>query len=480
MVRYALLLIVLGATAANAQIQRVGQLYPVGKKEIKVIKPDFIAVLSADGKRAGPWQRVRQSGNGVEAASWKMAWDSSNTNTSTFLAFTNFYGASAGPQRLSWTQKNFMWCNDITAMNTGTAGQFAKRVMVGVVWNPNGTDPGTGTANAMFKVYTANSFDDTAFGPAFKNSLGGVIVRKDGLAAGMYAIDLDMETINASIALPLGAGSVIVEAGTKDGANNFLELSGVMCAQPLLGNMCSAGEPQFPGTNPSKSSDAQWDDDSDPNFPAVNRPDYIFQDFTNTAGPNAYAEFYGYDATLDGLGILQGATGLFIDQNARKLSGTITFGDISDPANGPSRAIFQIKDLSNGQVISVQTVAVSPTGAYTIMDPKPLTGGNYEIYCKATHWLQKVVARNTVTTPNPTTVHFTLLNGDIDRDNFVTLLDYDYFSASYDKTSSDIDWEQVDLNGIAPRDSDLDEDGLVTLLDYDYFSANYDFSGDAP
>lgn len=102
--------------------------------------------------------------------------------------------------------------------------------------------------------------------------------------------------------------------------------------------------------------------------------------------------------------------------------------------------------------------------------------GPYLVRVKVSHWLSKGIMTTFGT--GATSPTWALLNGDIDEDNSVTLLDYDIFSAYFDKSSGDADWNVVGPNGFKPKAADLDGDDFVTLIDYDVFSKNFDKSGD--
>jgi hypothetical protein len=62
-----------------------------------------------------------------------------------------------------------------------------------------------------------------------------------------------------------------------------------------------------------------------------------------------------------------------------------------------------------------------------------------------------------------------LINGDVDGDDSVSILDYLELSAAFDS--------QVGDPGYLPR-IDLDDDGFVSILDYLILSANYDLIGE--
>jgi hypothetical protein len=119
--------------------------------------------------------------------------------------------------------------------------------------------------------------------------------------------------------------------------------------------------------------------------------------------------------------------------------------------------------------------------------------GTYEVYAATDssvraqgHWLTKNLG--TVTVAAGTTVNAgtaSLVNGDVDGDNEVSILDYLALSAYYGQISWDgaavpAAWETLDTDNLAPYMCDLDEDGEVSILDYLILSGNYGLTGDTP
>jgi|GEM_PF-4232596 len=92
--------------------------------------------------------------------------------------------------------------------------------------------------------------------------------------------------------------------------------------------------------------------------------------------------------------------------------------------------------------------------------------GNYGIRIKTGHWLGET---QTVTLGGPRDVAWSLVNGDIDGDNVVTVFDYDALSAAFDSVPGDANWNPA---------ADLDGDLAVTVFDYDILSQNFDRQGD--
>lgn len=104
--------------------------------------------------------------------------------------------------------------------------------------------------------------------------------------------------------------------------------------------------------------------------------------------------------------------------------------------------------------------------------------GTFTVKARASHWLTKQLGIFDFTTAGIVNANGLLLNGDIDWDNEVSLLDYFVLSDYYQKTDSDGSWAVVGENGFAPFHADLDEDGEVSLLDYFILSDNWLVTGD--
>lgn len=156
------------------------------------------------------------------------------------------------------------------------------------------------------------------------------------------------------------------------------------------------------------------------------------------------------------------------------VSGNVNFGELSASPAGLGSLTFEFREPGTTTVVSTYVADLSDSGAFTIT--APATAGPYDLAVKHRHWLRSIASVNT-TSGNVAGVILNPVNGDIDGDNGVTLLDYDVFSDYFDRFSTDSDWTTVGSNGFAPRDADLDEDGGVTLVDYDIFSAHYDEVG---
>ncbi len=118
-----------------------------------------------------------------------------------------------------------------------------------------------------------------------------------------------------------------------------------------------------------------------------------------------------------------------------------------------------------GVIVSSGIVSIATDGAIEIPE---VPVGEYELLLKAWVFLQKKV----VFTQGATQVDLggvPLLNGDVDNDNAVTILDQIDLSLAFDSVAGDSHWN--------PR-ADLDGDGSVTVFDYIILSQNFDIQGD--
>lgn len=185
--------------------------------------------------------------------------------------------------------------------------------------------------------------------------------------------------------------------------------------------------------------------------------------------------------TVPGTGKLMAATygrGMWMISlsNTQSVSGTIEYQDFLGSA-APRTASIKFMNPGTQTMVHAQLVSIGGGGpkSYQIFVP---ISGTFDVYVKGSNWLQKRIPNVSVGPLGVTGLSFSLVNGDINGDNAVDLMDFDVFSEYYDKTSSDADWTVVGANGSRPIDADLDGDNAVTLLDFDVFSKNFDASGD--
>ncbi len=111
-------------------------------------------------------------------------------------------------------------------------------------------------------------------------------------------------------------------------------------------------------------------------------------------------------------------------------------------------------------------VYLDAQGNYVIPDVEPNV---YDIAFKASHWLRVVVQGVDVTGGHASGVDVSLINGDIDGDNEVTLFDFGALVAGFGSVPGDSNWNP---------DADLDADEEVTLFDFGILVRNFGAVGD--
>lgn len=106
-------------------------------------------------------------------------------------------------------------------------------------------------------------------------------------------------------------------------------------------------------------------------------------------------------------------------------------------------------------------------GAYTV--GTNVAAGTYDIAYKRSHWLRKVVPGVVIPSSGSVTANVSLVNGDVDGDNEITLADYGLLSTAFGSVNGDPNWNP---------NADLDGDGEVTLADYSTLANNFGQAGD--
>lgn len=141
------------------------------------------------------------------------------------------------------------------------------------------------------------------------------------------------------------------------------------------------------------------------------------------------------------------------------VTGQVILGDWTGVVAGLP---LTLEILDQGVVTGTKTVTLNAQGEFTWSTSRK---GSHALRLKGGHWLSQSVS---VTLGGPTSASWSLINGDVDGDNAVTVFDYDALSAAFDTESGDPAWNP---------NADLDGDGTVTVFDYDVLSANFDQTG---
>lgn len=122
---------------------------------------------------------------------------------------------------------------------------------------------------------------------------------------------------------------------------------------------------------------------------------------------------------------------------------------------------------AGGVLVDIRTATLDQFGRYMV--PTIVEPGNYDIYCKASHWLRRLRANVNLAGAGAGGVNFSLINGDVDWDNEVQIGDYAQLSAAFGTSLGNPGFDpEADLNG----------DDEVTIGDYAILSSNFGLTGD--
>jgi hypothetical protein len=119
---------------------------------------------------------------------------------------------------------------------------------------------------------------------------------------------------------------------------------------------------------------------------------------------------------------------------------------------------LELRSPGQTAALETHTMSLSADGHYSC---PVIHRGVYDVAVKAFHWLRQKQAN--VDTTSDTAVNFSLINGDINNSNDITIEDYSTFTTQYDTAGP-----EADLNG----------SGWVTIEDYSILTTNYGLTGD--
>jgi hypothetical protein len=153
------------------------------------------------------------------------------------------------------------------------------------------------------------------------------------------------------------------------------------------------------------------------------------------------------------------------------VSGRVRFGSGFNPSAIPSTITLRLTNPTTGAFVRNETVPLASNGVWFLTN----AGGTFNYSMQFRSFLRRTL---TNVGANSTFNDFNLINGDIDRDNEVSILDYLALSANFEKESSSVDWNTPNVDGIRPSDCDLDADDIISILDYLVLSEGFGVAGD--
>ncbi len=146
-----------------------------------------------------------------------------------------------------------------------------------------------------------------------------------------------------------------------------------------------------------------------------------------------------------------------------RLSGQVNLQDF-----GGDRTLVPVELAvrAPGSVSPLQSylLSLSASGNYELVAP---LDGVYDLSAKASHWLRQTLGG--VGVSGSAVANFSLVNGDVDGDNEVTLFDFGRLVSAFGSMPGDSNWD---------ADADLDGDEEVTLFDFGILVRNFGLIGD--
>ncbi len=154
---------------------------------------------------------------------------------------------------------------------------------------------------------------------------------------------------------------------------------------------------------------------------------------------------------------------LFLGAAPTILQGTVTLEDYQPDENGEE---VTVELYQNSNLVHTTTAVLGVNGSYSVASP---VAGVAQVRIKGRTWLAERSGNLTLTANAVTPLNMTLINGDCDGDNAVTIFDYIEISNAFDSGPLDANWNP---------NADLDGDQLVSIFDYIILSDNFDRQGD--
>lgn len=136
--------------------------------------------------------------------------------------------------------------------------------------------------------------------------------------------------------------------------------------------------------------------------------------------------------------------------------------DLEDFIGNATLVPVTIELRNPGSTTAVATYSVNPTTAGTWFTVTALRG-TYDVAAKASHWLRSRIGSVSIGNDGVMNLDFSLMNGDVDGDNEVTVGDHSILSSQF---------------GTPGPEADLNGDGEVDIGDYSILSSNFGAVGD--
>lgn len=165
----------------------------------------------------------------------------------------------------------------------------------------------------------------------------------------------------------------------------------------------------------------------------------------------------------DPLNASAGRGTLTVAANTRRVAGRV---ELQEFIGDPSTQSVTIEVRNPGSTSALETHVVTLDGGSQYSFDTALSG-TFDVAAKGSHWLRQTHGNLSITTN--ITLNFSLVNGDVDGDNEVSLLDFGALLGAFGSTPGEEAWNP---------NADLDGDEEVSLLDFGILLRNFGAMGD--
>jgi hypothetical protein len=369
--------------------------------------------------------------------------------------------------------------------NTTTARVIIEPV-TGVWFDPS---PGNFTINESNQWSTANPGSTNAgtVGNGAVNLTGPA--GTGGVAFTLTSLNTAAATVPATVTVPQGnttvtvpitvaptasTGNVTINV-TRNGTTKAIVIPIVANSAPIAGN--DSYNVAY-GSSTTVAAPGVLGNDSDPNGTAITAQ-LVTGPIKGSLALNANGSFT-YTANLgqtgadsftyrvsDGSLTSNTATVSLTIAAFPRISGTVELQSFIPDESGRIAA-FELRAPGGTTSLGTYAAVLGTGGAFNfaITNRAP---GTYDLLIKDSTFLRGRVS-NVVLSSNGgiSSASFSLINGDVDGDNEVSILDYIEVSNAYDTQVGDPGYSAA---------ADLDKDGFVSILDYLIVSTNYELQG---
>jgi len=165
------------------------------------------------------------------------------------------------------------------------------------------------------------------------------------------------------------------------------------------------------------------------------------------------------------LGYLNGTPQAVLLTPVQPVAGTVALRNYAASAVAGTLATVDLRSPGSTTPLDSHVVALDSGGNFSFTTALP--AGTYDVAVKASHWLRRT--QHNVVVGSGGSLSFSLINGDINGDNTISLADFGQLKAAYGSMSGNSNWNP---------NADLDGNGSVGLSDFGILKLNYGMTGD--